>query len=80
MLFPGDLSGLDLVEQMQAEKPGLPAIISSGYNPEFIGLHEPTAAVFSFLRKPATIQEVTQLVGQLLPWAIAPLRLVPGGQ
>ncbi len=79
MVLPGGLSGLDLVEQMQAENPALPAIISSGHDPEFIGLHEPTAAVFTFLKKPANIQEITRLVSQLLPRANSPLRLIPGG-
>jgi DNA-binding NtrC family response regulator len=66
MFLPGGLSGLDLVVQMQAEKPGLKAIISSGHSPEAIGLDKPTSADFKFLPKPSSIHDVAKIVRQRL--------------
>ena len=52
MVMPEGMTGLDLAEQLRAEKPGLPVIISSGYSIELLGQGGQTAAGITYLPKP----------------------------
>ena len=52
MVMPEGMTGLDLAEQLRAEKPGLPVIISSGYSVELLGQDGQTAAGITYLPKP----------------------------
>jgi PAS domain S-box-containing protein len=52
MVMPGGLTGLDLAEQMRAEKPNLKVIIFSGYNEEMHGQSRRPDGSYVYLQKP----------------------------
>jgi PAS domain S-box-containing protein len=52
MAMPGGMSGLDLVEHLRRERPGLRAVISSGYSTAFLRQDPSTRADIVFLAKP----------------------------
>lgn len=52
MVMPEGMTGLELVERLQAMKPGLKAIISSGYSSEMVHAGKPTRAGVHYLPKP----------------------------
>jgi PAS domain S-box-containing protein len=52
MVMPEGISGLELVERLQAMKPGLKALISSGYSSEIVNAGRPTKAGIRYLPKP----------------------------
>jgi two-component system, cell cycle sensor histidine kinase and response regulator CckA len=52
MVMPEGMTGLELVEQLQALKPGLKAIISSGYSAEIVNAGVPSKAGIVYLPKP----------------------------
>jgi CheY-like chemotaxis protein len=52
MVMPEGLTGLDLAHQMQAEKPNLKVIISSGYNEVQSGQSRADAGAIVYLQKP----------------------------
>lgn len=54
------LTGEDLIEQLRAIKPGLPALIASGYP------HEPRIPGVGFLQKPFMPQALGQAIDRLL--------------
>jgi CheY-like chemotaxis protein len=62
MLMPEGLTGLDLAQQLWAEKPSLKVIISSGYNLEMAGHIIPAAGGFAFLQKPFTLLDLSQTI------------------
>jgi DNA-binding NtrC family response regulator len=55
-----DISGEDLIAQLRELKPGLPAMITSGYP------HEPRIARVGFLQKPFMPQTLAKALDQLL--------------
>jgi PAS domain S-box-containing protein len=52
MVMPEGMTGLELAEQLQALKPGLKTIISSGYSAEIVHAGVPTKAGIVYLPKP----------------------------
>jgi signal transduction histidine kinase/ActR/RegA family two-component response regulator len=52
MVMPEGMTGLELAEQLQALKPGLKAIISSGYSAEIVHVGVPSKAGIVYLPKP----------------------------
>ena len=52
MVMPEGMTGLELAEQLQALKPGLKTIISSGYSAEIVHAGIPTKAGIIYLPKP----------------------------
>ncbi len=52
MVMPEGMTGLELTEQLQALRPGLRAIISSGYSNEITQAGVPTKAGITYLPKP----------------------------
>jgi PAS domain S-box-containing protein len=55
MVMPEGMTGLELAERVQAEKPGLKVIISSGYSAEITKLDQITAKGIFYLPKPFEI-------------------------
>jgi CheY-like chemotaxis protein len=66
MLMPDGITGLDLTMQLKAEKPGLKAIISSGYSPEQLGIKNVGDRVFTYLSKPYHPDELARAVRDCL--------------
>ncbi len=66
MIMPEGLTGLDLAERFQAEKPGLKVVISSGYHDEFAGPAKSAARGFMFLQKPHHLLELSQTIRNCL--------------
>lgn len=50
--MPEGLTGLELAERLQALKPGLKVIISSGYSAEIVHAGIPTRTGITYLPKP----------------------------
>ena len=57
--LPGALNGIDLIQRLRAEAPGLPTVLTSGHSP---GVH----AADAFLPKPYDIEQAIALVAALL--------------
>jgi CheY-like chemotaxis protein len=66
MVMPEGLTGLELAEQLQALKPGLKAIISSGYNDEMVQSGVPTKAGIVYLPKPFAMRVLANVVRDCL--------------
>lgn len=52
MVMPEGLTGLELAERLQASRPGLKVIISSGYSAEIVHSGVPTRSGITYLPKP----------------------------
>ncbi len=57
--LPGALNGVDLIQRLRAEAPGLPTVLTSGLSP---GVH----AADAFLPKPYDVGQAVALVAALL--------------
>ena len=57
--LPGALNGVDLIQRLRAEAPGLPTVLTSGHSP---GVH----AADAFLPKPYAVGQAVALVTALL--------------
>jgi CheY-like chemotaxis protein len=66
MVMPGELSGLDVVQQAMAKKPGVKAIITSGYNTEKADLEAARASRIIYLPKPWVFKELAEILGAML--------------
>jgi CheY-like chemotaxis protein len=67
MVMPGELSGLQLAERVQADKPGIKVIITSGYNTE---LREPKGGsnpAIHYLSKPCSPETLISTIQLCLP-------------
>lgn len=66
MVMPEGMTGLELAEQLQALKPGLKTIISSGYSQEIIqaGIHSKRGIVY--LPKPYEVSVLARVVRMVL--------------
>lgn len=62
MVMPESLSGLDLVEQLQAQNPNLKAVISSGYSSEILQSGNPPRPGIQYLPKPYEMRALARLV------------------
>lgn len=66
MVMPEGISGLDLAEQLQALKPDLKVIISSGYSDEIHFNRSPGNSNIAYLAKPYTPNMLTETVRKTL--------------
>jgi PAS domain S-box-containing protein len=66
MVMPEGLTGLDLAQQMQAMKPGLKVIISSGYNEEMVVQNQPNSGAIVYLQKPYLVEVLAKTVRDCL--------------
>ena len=66
MVMPEGMTGLELAEQLQALKPGLKAIISSGYSAEMVEAGVPTKAGIVYLPKPYATSVLANVVRDCL--------------
>ena len=66
MVMPGELSGLGVVQQAMAKKPGLKAIITSGYNTEKADLEAALISGILYLPKPGVFKELAEILGAML--------------
>ncbi len=66
MVMPGGMTGLDLVEKMRAETPGLKVIVSSGYSAETTLPGEAKPGGIVYLPKPYTIPGMATTVRDCL--------------
>jgi CheY-like chemotaxis protein len=72
MVMPGELSGLDVVQQVMGKKPGLKAIITSGYNMEKADLEAARTSGILYLPKPWAFEELAEIMGAMLGSGVAP--------
>jgi nitrogen-specific signal transduction histidine kinase/ActR/RegA family two-component response regulator len=66
MVMPEDMTGLELTEQLQALKPGLKVIISSGYSAEIVHAGVPAKAGVFYLPKPYATKVLADLIRDCL--------------
>lgn len=66
MLMPDGMTGLDLALQLKREKPGVKAIISSGYSLEQLGIKNAADCGFTYLSKPYLPDELARAVRDCL--------------
>jgi PAS domain S-box-containing protein len=66
MIMPEGLTGLELTERLRAAKPGLKAIISSGYSAEIAQKDAIDKAGVIYLAKPYEAQTLTEVVRRCL--------------
>ncbi len=66
MVMPEGMTGLELVEKLQELKPGLRAIISSGYSAEIVQAGVPDRAGIMYLPKPYPTQTLADVVRRSL--------------
>jgi DNA-binding NtrC family response regulator len=58
MILPQGISGLELAERFQKEKPGLKVIIASGYSAEISERGIPPGLACLYLAKPFAIRDL----------------------
>ena len=66
MVMPNGITGLDLVEKARALRPGLRAIVASGYSEEIVKMGSLAKSDIIFLAKPFSIDVVANTVRQSL--------------
>jgi two-component system cell cycle sensor histidine kinase/response regulator CckA len=66
MVMPGGMSGRDLAEKIQAEKPELKVLYSSGYSPDVVGGYFKLPENSFFLAKPYHPPKLAQAVRECL--------------
>jgi PAS domain S-box-containing protein len=66
MVMPEGMTGRDLAEKLQAEKPGLRVLYSSGYSPDVVGGHFKLPENSFFLPKPYLPPKLTTAVRECL--------------
>jgi len=66
MVMPEGMTGLELVERLQTSRPGLKAIISSGYSAEMVHAGVPDKAGVIYLPKPYSAQTLAEAVRRCL--------------
>lgn len=66
MVMPEGITGLELIERLQELKPGLKAIISSGYSSEMVHAGIPKDSGVIYLPKPYDTTQLSQAVRQCL--------------
>jgi len=66
MVMPEGMTGVELTEQLRRLKPGLKAVISSGYSHEMVQSGAPTAAGVVYLPKPYEAPVLARLVRRCL--------------
>ena len=66
MVMPEGMTGLELTEQLQGMKPGLKAVISSGYSAEIVQAGVPTKKGVVYLPKPYDSAVLAQVVRECL--------------
>jgi CheY-like chemotaxis protein len=66
VMMPDGISGLDLALQLKREKPELKVILSSGYNPETLGLQQAMNTFITYLPKPYQQDELAKAVRDCL--------------
>ncbi len=66
MVMPEGMTGLELAEQLQALKPGLKAIISSGYSAEMVHGGVPAKAGLVYLPKPYATRALAGVIRDCL--------------
>jgi two-component system, cell cycle sensor histidine kinase and response regulator CckA len=66
MVMPEGMTGIELIEQLRALKPGLKAIISSGYSSDIVQAGVPSRAGIGFLPKPYEMKTLAVIVRECL--------------
>jgi PAS domain S-box-containing protein len=66
VVMPHGVSGTELAAQLQAQKPGLPIILCSGYSAEHAGQDARTLVHSMFLQKPYRCEQLLSLVRLML--------------
>jgi signal transduction histidine kinase/ActR/RegA family two-component response regulator len=72
MVLPGQMSGLELVQTLRAEKPDLRVIFSTGYSVELAEWEKMIGGVFAILPKPYTISKLTNIIREVLEKPLSP--------
>jgi CheY-like chemotaxis protein len=65
MMMPGNLTGLELIDKLRAERPNLPAILCSGYSLD-IATGETEREHVTLLQKPWTAEKLRRVVDEVL--------------
>lgn len=73
MVMPGGMSGLELIERMREVRPGLPAVITSGYSMELTREGRPRFEGVGYLPKPYHADALAQVLKDQLAAAGRPV-------
>jgi signal transduction histidine kinase len=79
VVMPDDMSGPELAAKLQAEKPGLPVIFTSGYSQEMMGQVCGSQNVARFVHKPFQPRVLAKAIREVLD-AKVPMTLPVSGQ
>jgi two-component system, cell cycle sensor histidine kinase and response regulator CckA len=71
MVMPGDMSGQELAQTLQTDRPELKVLFSSGYNPDMARQVLSPQGSFSFLQKPYQPKTLTRMVREILDRGVA---------
>jgi PAS domain S-box-containing protein len=66
MVMPGGVTGLNLVELLRLQKPGLKVVLTSGYSSQLIASDVASANRLAFLKKPFSPQALAETVRKSL--------------
>ena len=66
MVMPEGLTGLELTDRLQAARPGLKAIVASGYSSEMVQAGAPTKPGVVYLPKPFDLRVLAAVVREIL--------------
>ena len=66
LVMPDGVSGHELIQQLQSDRPHLKVIFSSGYSPELLGEDSFLSAQTNFLQKPYRLTQLSQLIHDCL--------------
>ncbi len=66
IVMPGQMTGRELAETLQADQPGLKVLFTTGYNPEEAGDTRNSQAGSSFLHKPYQPKTLARMVREIL--------------
>lgn len=72
MRLPGGTSGWDLACALQAEKPALCLVLTTGYSMEAVGWEKSLAGKATLLTKPYTLAKLTNTIREALQQSAAP--------
>jgi len=66
MVMPGELTGLEIAQRAIREKPGLRAIITSGYNTDWAQLEKASESSIDYLPKPCASAKLLEAISRSL--------------
>jgi CheY-like chemotaxis protein len=74
LVMPGEMTGLDLAEKLQAERPKLKVLFASGYNQEMAAKILYAQSAYCFLHKPYRPKTLARAVREVIDHGVLTAR------